>query len=229
MTKTFLKPALAAAFAISAAVVALPAAAQVNGMAVTEPAVAVASSQALQAAFTQINTTYAAQIQQRNTLNTQRNDVLRTLDTNGDGQLDEAEQASLTETSPAVQQINGIDQQIAAAEAPVQLARLYAVSQVGQQYAAAVQQVISERGIQVMLSPEALVYAADGMDVTQLVVAALNTRVPSVTTTPPANWQPTQATVQLFQQVQQVYALAAQAQAQQQAGGAAAQPATEGR
>ncbi len=230
MSKTLLKSALAAAVALSAVAVAAPAAAQVNGMAVTEPAVAVASSQALQNAFQLINTTYTTQIQQRDLLANQRNDVLRTLDVNNDGQLDEAEQASLTETSPVVQQINGIDQQIAAAEAPVQLARLFVVNQVGQQYAAAVQQVISDRSIQVMLSPEAIVYAADGMDVTQLVVTALNTRLPSVSITPPAEWQPTQATVTLFQQVQQVFALAARAQqAQAQAAGGAQQPAVEGR
>lgn len=230
MSKTFLKSALAAAVALSAVAVAAPAAAQVNGMAVHDPAVVVASSQALRNAFQLINTTYTTQIQQGELLANQRNDVLRTLDVNNDGQLDEAEQASLTETSPVVQQINGIDQQIAAAEAPVQLARLFVVNQVGQQYAASVQQVISDRRIQVMLSPEAIVYAADGMDVTQLVVTALNTRLPSVSITPPAGWQPTQATVTLFQQVQQVFALAARAQqAQAQAAGGAQQPAVEGR
>jgi Skp family chaperone for outer membrane proteins len=227
MIKSFIKPALAAAF-VPALAIAVPAAAQVNGMAVTEPAVAVASSQALQSGFQQIATTYAAQITQRDQLSAQRNQLLQTLDTNGDGQVDEAEQATLTADNPTVVQINTLDDQINAAQAPIQLAQAYVVSQLGQQYGAAVQQVITDRSIQVLLSPEAVVYAADGMDVTQFVVTALNARVPSVTITPPAGWQPNQAIVNLYQQVQQVFAIARQ---QQQAAGAngAAAPATEGR
>ncbi len=228
MIKTFIKPALAAAI-IPAIAMAVPATAQVNGMAVTEPAVAVASSQALQTAFQQIGTTYAAQITQLDTLSAQRTQLLQTLDTNSDGQLDETEQAGLTETNPTVQQVNAIDAQIATAQTPIQAARLYVVSQVGQQYAAAVQQVISDRSIQIMLSPEAIVFAADGMDVTPLVVTALNTRLPSVSITAPAGWEPSQATVNLYQQVQQVFAIARQQQQAAGAAGAAAAPAAEGR
>ena len=228
MIKSFIKPALVAAL-VPAVAIAAPAAAQVNGMAVTEPAVAVASSQALQTAFQQIGTTYAAQIAQLETLGTQRTQLLQTLDTNSDGQLDEAEQAGLSETNPTVQQVNAIDAQIEAAQAPIQTARLYVVSQIGQQYAAAVQQVISDRSIQVMLSPEAVVFAADGMDVTPLVVTALNARVPTATTTAPEGWQPNQAIVNLYQQVQQVFAIARQQQAAGANGAPAAAPATEGR
>lgn len=227
MTKSFIKPALAAAI-VPALALAVPAVAQVNGIAVTEPAVAVASSQALQAGFQQVTTTYAAQITQRDQLSAQRNQLLATLDTNGDGQVDEAEQATLTADNPTVVQINTLEEQINAAQAPIQLAQAYVVSQLGQQYGAAVQQVITDRSIQVLLSPEAVVFAADGMDVTPLVVTALNARVPTVTATPPAGWQPNQAIVNLYQQVQQVFAIARQ---QQQAAGAegAAAPATEGR
>lgn len=227
MSKMSFKAALVAA-ALPAAVLASPAAAQINGMAVTEPAVAVASSTALQTGFQQVGTTYAAQIQQIEQLGQQRQQLIQTLDTNQNGQLDEAEQAALTETNPTVVQINTIDQQINTAQAPIQLARLFVVSQVAQQYAAAVQQVIADRSIQVMLSPEAIVYAADGMDVTQLVAAALNARVPSVTITPPAGFQPNEAVVNLYQQVQQVFAMA-RAQQQAAAANGAAQPAVEGR
>lgn len=227
MSHSIFKPVFATAL-VSSLVLAVPAVAQVNGMAVVEPAVAVASTTALQTGFQQVGTTYAAQIAQIDTLNTQRTALLQTLDTNGDGQLDEAEQAVLTETNPTVVQVNTIDQQIAAAQEPVQLARLYVVSQVAAQYAAAVQQVISDRSIQIMLSPEAIVYAADGLDVTPLVVTVLNTRVPSVAAIPPAGWQPNQAVANLYQQVQQVFAIA-RAQQQQAAAGAAGAPAVEGR
>ena len=227
MSNSIFKPVLATAL-VSTLALAAPAMAQVNGMAVVEPAVAVASTQALQTGFQQVGTTFAAQITQLDTLNAQRTALLQTLDTNGNGQLDEAEQATLTETNPTVVQVNTIDQQIAAAQEPVQLARLYVLSQVAAQYAPAVQQIIADRSIQVMLSPEAIVYAADGMDVTPLVVTALNTRVPAVTATPPAGWQPNQAIVNLYQQVQQVFAIARQQQAAAAAAGTGA-PATEGR
>lgn len=224
MFKTFLKPALAAGIAVAA--ISAPASAQVNGMAVAEASVAVASSTALQTAFQQIGTQYAAQITQLETLQQQRATLIQQLDTNGDGQLDQTEQAAATDTNPTVQQINSIDQQINSAQGPIQLARLYVVSQVAQQYAPSVQQVISDRNIQIMLSPEAIVYAADGLDVTGSVVEVLNTRVPTATITPPANWQPSQTTVSLYQQVQQVFAMA---RAQQQQAAGTQQPATSGR
>ena len=227
MSNSIFKPVLATAL-VSSLALAVPAMAQINGMAVVEPAVAVASTQALQTGFQQVGTAFAPQIAQLDTLNAQRTALLQTLDTNGNGQLEEAEQATLTETNPTVVQVNTIDQQIAAAQEPVQLARLYVLSQVAAQYAPAVQQVIADRAIQVMLSPEAIVFATEGMDVTPLVVTALNARVPAVTTAPPAGWQPNQAIVNLYQQVQQVFAIA-RSQQQQAAGAAAGAPATEGR
>lgn len=218
-----LKAALGVAM-LPAFVLATPAQAQINGIAVAEPAVAIAGSQALQNGFQLISTTYAAQFTQVEQLNAQRVQILQTLDRNSDGQLDESEQADLTQDSPVVQQINTLDQQLQEAQAPIQMASLYVVAQVGQQYAPAVQQVINERSIQILLSPDAVDYFAPGLNVTPLVVNAINARLPSVSITPPQGWQPTEATVELFQQVQRVRALL-RAQAQQQAAGAgAAQP-----
>ncbi|HSG33536.1 MAG TPA: OmpH family outer membrane protein [Sphingomonadaceae bacterium] len=219
--KLISKPALAAGIAM--AVASAPACAQVNGIAVTDIAVAVASTQSLQTGLQQIGTTYAAQITQLEQLETQRQQLLQTLDTNGDGQIDEAEQATLTETNPTVQQVGQIDQQIAQAQTPLQLARIYVVSQVAAQYSAALQQVISDRNIQIVLSPEAVAYAPEAADITEAVATALYARVPTVNIVPPQGWQPSQAAMQLNQQVQQVFAIArAQQQAAQQAQGAAA-------
>lgn len=224
MFKSLLKPALAAGIAMAA--ISAPASAQVNGMAVAEASVAVASSNALQSGFQQIGTQYASQITQLEQYNTQRTQLLQTLDTNGDGQLDETEAAVTSDANnPTVRQLQTLEQQISTTQAPIQLARLFVVQQVGAQYTAAVQQVISDKSIQIMLSPEAIIYAPESADVTQAVAEALNTRLPSVTITPPANWQPNQATVNLYQQVQQVFAIAARQQ-QSAAGG---QPAVEGR
>ena len=102
-----------------------------------------------------------------------------------------------------------------------------AVTQIAQQYSAAVQQVISDRNIQFLIQPEALAYAPDAANVTPLVTTALNTRVPSVAITPPADFQPSEAGVQLFQQIQQLLVMAAM---QQQAGAQPqAAPAASGR
>lgn len=216
MMKKLIAPALAAGIALAA----VPAAAQVNGMAVAETAVAVAGSQPLQSGFQQVGTTYDAQITALEQYQTQRQQLLQQLDTNGDGSLDEAEQAVLEDANnPVVQQIASLEQNINTVQAPIQLARLYVVSQVAEQYGPAVQQVISDRQIQIMLSPEAIVYAPDEANVTQLVSQAINSRLPTVSITPPQGWQPTQATVNLYQQVQQVFAIA---RAQQQAAAAQA-------
>lgn len=225
------KPAFAAATAIAAATLsAAPAAAQVNGIATAEAPVAVAQTQALQTGYQQIGTQYEAQIQTLQQRQQQRQQLVQPLDTNSDGQVDDAEANAAPEAT--VQQVQALDQEISQIQAPIQRARLYVVSQVAQQYGAAVQQVISERSIQLMISPEAIIYAPDAANVTEAITTALNTRVPSAQITPPEGWQPTQATVQLFQQIQQLLvlsALQAQQQQQQQQGAATPQQPVEGR
>ncbi|MXO72493.1 OmpH family outer membrane protein [Alteraurantiacibacter buctensis] len=229
MMKTFLKPALAAGIALAA--LSAPAAAQVNGMAMMRAPVAIAQSQALLNAFQAIDTANAAQITQIGQLAQQRaqllqaidtngNGQLEELDTNGDGNLDQAEQTA----NPSVTQAAGLEQQINTLQQPIQLAQLYVVTQVAEQAGPAAQQVVTERNVSVLIEPEAVRYAAQGFDITPLVVTALNTRFPTAQTTVPAGWQPTdEGAINLYQQVLQVLqALAARQQA-------AAAPAAEGR
>ena len=223
MMKKLFAPALAG---IALAAMPVASQAQVNGMAVAEAAVAVAGSQPLQNGYQQIGTTYQAQITALEQYQTQRQQLLQQLDTNGDGSLDEAEQAVVEDTSnPVVQQLAALENNINTVQAPIQMARLYVLSQVAEQYAPAVEQVISDRQIQIMLAPEAIVYAPDAANVTELVSQAINARLPSVSITPPQGWQPNQATVNLYQQVQQVFAIA---RAQQQAAAAQAPAASSG-
>jgi Skp family chaperone for outer membrane proteins len=227
MIKSVIRPALVAGIALAA--LSTPATAQVGGIATVRPAAVIAASAALNSGYQQIATTYTAQIQQIQTLGTQRQQLLQSLDTNGngqveeldtngDGQVDQAEQNA----NPTIAQVAALEQQISAAEQPVQLAQAYVVAQVGQQYGAAAQQVISDRSIQVLLSPEAVVFANEGFDVSELVTTALNNRLPTVTVTPPAGWAPDESVVGLYQQVMQLRAMAARAQAAQ---AASAQPA----
>jgi Skp family chaperone for outer membrane proteins len=212
-----------------AAAVATPAAAQVNGIGVTDPAIAIATSQALGAAYQQIGTTYAAQRTQLDQLQQQRDTLVRQFDTNNDGQMSEAEQQAAQANTTAVQQLQTLDQTINQTQAPMQLARVYAIEQIAMQYGTAVQQVVTAGNISMILTPSSVVYAADAVDVTDEIVARLNTLVPAVSTSVPAGWQPQRQSVQLFQEVQQMLVTAAQQQQQAAQQGAAQTPAAPGR
>ena len=99
------------ALALSAGM-AVPAAAQVNGVGVTDPSIAIAGSQALQTAYQQIGTTYQAQRTQLEQLQQQRDTLVRQFDTNNDGQMSEAEQQAAQANTTAVQQLQTLDQTI---------------------------------------------------------------------------------------------------------------------
>lgn len=222
---------LAVALAAASTFAALPAAAQVNGIAVTDPAVAIAASQALQTAYNQIGTTYQAQRTQIEGLQQQRTALLRQFDTNNDGQLSDQEQAAAQADSAKVQQLQGFDQQINQAQQPITAARVYVVEQLLMQYNAALQQVVSQNSVQLVLSPASVVWLAPTADITQKITTALNQLAPTVSTSVPQGWQPQRQSAAIFQEVQDVLVSAAvQAQAQQQAQQpAAAAPAQQGR
>lgn len=208
--------ATASAVAIASLALAAPASAQVNGIATADRALAVANTQALQTGFEQIATQNQAQLTSLGQLQQQQQTIVRGLDTDGDGQLSEAEQAAVPEATR--QQLGTLNQQIRAIEVPIQRARVYVVSQIGQQYAPAVQQVIADRSIQIMLAPDALIYAPETADVTSAITTAMNARVTSAQIAPPADWQPSQGGVQLYQEIQQLIVYSAM---QQQAAAAA--------
>jgi Skp family chaperone for outer membrane proteins len=217
----------AAALALGA-MLAVPASAQVSGIGVAEPAIIVAGSQALTGAYSQISTMYAAQRTQLDQLEQQRVALIKKFDTNNDGQLNQAEQqAAQVETNPTRKQLETLDQQIGTIQQPINLAAAYAVSQIAQQLGAAVQQVVSAGNVQLILPSNQVLYAADAANLNQKIATALNTRVPQVSITPPAGWQPDQSTIQLFQDVQQVRLAAAQQMAAQQQRAGAAAPAAQ--
>lgn len=205
MTK--LATILAAGAALAAAA---PAAAQVNGIAITSPEIVIARSAARGAAYQQIGQTYNAQITQIGTIRNEINTLVKSLDTNNDNQLSEAERNA----KPAViTQIQQKEQQIAQISQPISMAQMYVLDQIAREYNAARQQVIADKKIQIMLQPDAIEYAPPAVDVTDAIVAALNTRKPTATTAVPAGWQPTQQIAQLSQAIQQILVAAAQQQA----------------
>lgn len=213
------KATLAIATALGATVAAVPAAAQVNGIAISNPEIVIYGSQARQTAYQQIGQTYASQIQQANAVQQEINTLQQSLDTNSDQQVTEAE----VQANPnVVAQIQQKEQQLGQIYQPVALAQTYVIEQLVNDYENAQNQVIQQKGIQMLLSPDVIQYAPDSANVTQDIITALNQRMPTVQTTPPADWQPNRQSVALRQRVQQIALGVAQQQAfaQQQQQGA---------
>jgi hypothetical protein len=103
------------------------------------------------------------------------------------------------------------------------LAQLYAVEQIALKYDAAQQAVITAKKINVILAPDAFVWAPEAVDVTPAITAELDKVVPSVSTTPPAGWRPSRQIGALYQQIQQL--INAATQQAQAAAAAQARPA----
>ena len=218
---------LAAASLSTAAVVAAPLAAQVQGniATVNVPAVVI-NTTAFSTAYQQIATTYKPQLDTIQARQQESQTLLQQLDTNNDNQLDEAEQEAAQNT-PQAQRLQAIDQEIAALSNQVESARVYAIQQILAQYGASLEQVVQQQQIQLVLAPEAVAYAQPAANISPQVTTALNTRVPSVGIVPPQGWQPSRNAVAVYQQIQQALATAQAIQAQQQAAQAQQQGTTQ--
>ncbi|MCK0100367.1 OmpH family outer membrane protein [Qipengyuania sp. S6317L1] len=214
--KRFIKTLGAAGLAAGALIAATPAAAQVQGqMATADISRAILGTTALQTAYNQVGTTYAAQIEQRATKQQQLTQLLQPFDSNGDGQLAESELAGVQQ-SPSFSQIQTLEQEIAGLNNQVNAARVYAVEQIFAQYPAALTEVAQAQNVAIVFQPDMLQYAAQGADITGAITTSLNAKVPSVEIVPPANYRPNQNAAQIFQEIQQTL-LRAQIIQQQQA------------
>lgn len=228
MTKLFKSLALAGAAASTLAIA--PASAQVQGnMATVNTPGVIISTNAFRTAYQQIATTYATQIETIRARGQEQQTLLQQLDTNSDGQLDEAEQRA-AQGSSQMTRLGAIEQEVVGLSNQVESARVYAVEQLLTQYSPAVQQIVTAQNIQMIVTPDALVYANPAADISQQVVTALNTSTPSVQITPPQGWQPRRNSLAVYQQITQaLQAAQAQAAAQQQAGQPAAAQQPTGR
>lgn len=219
LTKTLVAAGLA-----GAALVATSAAAQVSGnIGVVNAPATIVGSTALRTAYQQIGTTYAAQITQIQQKQTQTETLLKQLDTNSDGQLDQAEQQA-AQKAPQMAQLQTLEQEIGQLQNQIDSARVYAIEQILQKYGAALQTVVTQNKLQLVLTPDSVAWSAPAANINEKVVAALNTSVPSVQIVPPQGWQPSQQAVGVFQQVQQMLMIAS---ARQQQAAAQQQPATQ--
>lgn len=221
---TIRKTAAVAAL-LSAAAIAIPASAQVAGIATADTAVAIARSKALGTAYQQIGTQYASFAQQMQAKRTEINNLNAQLDTNKDKNLDQAEvDAAVKAKSPLLAQIDTKQKEINALQDPIIRAQLYSVEEIAKRYEAAQQAVITAKKINVILTPEAFVWAPDAVDVTSAITAELDKAVPSVGITPPAEWRPSRQGAALYQSIQQLFNNAAQLQAAQAAAAQSPQP-----
>lgn len=214
---TILTKLLAPAGLALTALVALPANAQVEGrMATVDISRTIIGTTAFQKAYELVNTTYAQQNEMRRTKAQERQTLLQTFDTNGDKQVDDAE-LEAKQNSPDFTKLQTLEQEIQALSNQIDGARIYAVEQIIVQYAAALQDVTTTQQIKMVVDPGSLLFAVPEADITQQVTTALNTKVPAVGVVPPAGWQPTREGVQLYQEIQQRLAVAAQIAQQQTA------------
>ena len=216
------KNILAAAF-LSAAAISVPASAQVAGIATADTAVAITRSKALGTAYQQIGTQYAAVAQQLQAKRVEINNLNAQLATNKDKALTQAElDVAIKAKNPLLTQLDAKQKEINTLQEPVFLAQLYAVEQIALKYDAAQQAVITAKKINVILAPDAFVWAPEAVDVTAAITAELDKVVPSVPITPPAGWRPSRQIGALYQQIQQLINAASQ---QAQAAAAQARPA----
>ncbi|MEL7444473.1 MAG: OmpH family outer membrane protein [Pseudomonadota bacterium] len=186
------------------------------------------ATQAFQTGYEQIRTTYSAQIQTRQERAQRRQQLLESLDTNGDREINDAELAA-AEGTPQATELAQIDSDLQGIQQQLDGARVFVIDQILGQYAAALTEVTEQQQIGVVLAPEVVLFPANGVDISQAVVTSLNAKIPSAGIVPPQTWQPRPESVALFQQIQQ-FLLRAQAIQQQQAAAAAQQgeaPATQ--
>lgn len=209
-TKT--KIATAAALAVAAA--SSPATAQVAGIATSSPEAVIVRAQARINGYQQIEQQYAAQIQQVRTLRQEMSTLQQSLDTNKDGQLSQQE---VDANKNVVTQIQTKEQTVAQVSQPIVLAQTYVIEQLINDYNNAQQVVVNQKKINLLLTPDAIQWAPDAVNVTTDIVNALNQRMPSVQITPPAGWRPRQESLSTQQTVGQILLGVAQQQAAAQA------------
>ncbi len=208
---------LAAASLAAMSFAAVPAAAQVEGrLATVNAPLAIINSEALKNAYSQVNTTYKTQIDRMQALQTESQTLLQQLDSNSDGQLDEAEQTAAQNSSQATR-LQAIEQEMGQLTNQVDAARVYAIEQIMAQYNPALQDVVNSQNIKMVVTPDSVIYAPTEANITPQVTTALNGKITTAGIVPPQGWQPRRNSVAMYQQISQAINTLAALQAQQQA------------
>lgn len=197
--KNLLKPVLAAGLMLTAASVpmlATPAVAQeARGVGVVSLPAVIANSNAYKTAEQQRQTTYKAQIDQaearRQQLEAQLTPMIQKFNT--DRQAATPDQAALQQQATQIQQIEQSGQrELQQILAPVALSRAYTQEQIEDSLDEAVQAAAEKKDITLILDATTgqVIFAAAQHNITQDVLAELNTLLPSVQIVPPQGWMP---------------------------------------
>ncbi len=217
----FLKSAAAIAAVATGFALSPAASAQVQGIASADPSAAILSAKAIQAGYKQINTAYNAYFAQIDAKSNEITALQKQLDANKDNKLDDAEWGNAVKAkNPVVTSVQAKQQELNKLQEPIILAQLFVIENVSLQYETALQTVTAAKKVNLVLSPDVIVWPAQQTDITKAIADALDARVPTVASQPPANWRPTlQTTGALHRQ----FAEALQASAYRQAAAEQAQ------
>lgn len=204
MKKILVASALAVATLSVSPVLSAPAFAQAKGVGVADVRIAAARSNAFQAASTQIETTYKAQIDQQQsrgqTLQAEINVLIAKY--NEEAKKTPQNQTTLQAAAKAVQDKRQAAQtELGRIGAPVDLAIAYVEDQISVRMNEAVKAAMTAKKIDLLLNPDAVFARENNVDITDAVVAELNRILPTVSTAVPAGYQPGQLVQQRNQQL----------------------------
>ncbi|WP_353227563.1 OmpH family outer membrane protein [Novosphingobium sp.] len=192
------------------------------GLAVASQQAVVGSSNAYKAAIQQLPATYKAQIDQANTRKAQIQAQIKPLydKLDADAKVPNADRTKLQAQYAQIQQLEQAgERELQQIIEPVNLARQYALEQIGDKLDAATQAAMTKRKITIVLDAQSILKADQVYNLNQDILEQLNLIVPSVSVSPPAGWLPR------AQREQQAQAQAAAAAEAAQAGAAAPAPA----
>lgn len=191
---------LATALVAPGMLIAVSAQAQ-STVAIADPDAAIANSKVWGTAQTQIGTTYKTQLDaakvRGEAIAAELQPLYLKLDANGDKQLSQQEiEAARTARRPEIAQIEAKEkagqEEIGRMTAQAGRARAYAAEQVAARVNEAVTNVVKARKITLLVRPQAAYFADPSSDITPAISTEIDRLLPTVSITPPANWQPGQ-------------------------------------
>ena len=186
---------LAAAALATTGIAAGPAFAQAGGVAVADPQAAIAGTKAWQAARAQIQTTYKAQLDaaeaRRQVIGRELQPLVTAFETAR--AAPGANQQALQTQAATIQQREQAGQvELQRLLLPATRAQSYAIEQIQTRLPDAVTAATRARNVQLLVSPQAVLFMQPAADITAVVTTELDRLVPSVSIAVPANWQPGQ-------------------------------------
>lgn len=165
----------------------------VPGLGIANLEVVAANSNAFKTAQAQRAVTYKVQLDQAEA---RRRQILAQLQPlvdkfNKDRAAAKPDQASLQQQAQTIQQIQTAgQQQLQAILQPVALSDAYVLEQINDKLPAAARAAMAKQKVSVLISPQTVLFAGEGNNLSPAILAELNAMLPSVQLVPPAGWQP---------------------------------------